>query len=104
MAIIEPGQNVSTLQKFTAECSLTTLNGKNHNDIFVVKSKCYNGLFTKEQHDSLNKTQTVFYKKVLFFSLLHRRIRYERELVFKCQCRLQMNRENEEEGVHNTAR
>lgn len=43
-------------------------------------------------------------EKVLFFSLLHRRIRYEWELGLKCQCRLQMEGGNEEEGIHNTAR
>ena len=59
LAVIESGrggdQNVSTLQKFTAECSLSTLNGRITMTVCSKKSTRYNGLFTKEQHDSLNR-------------------------------------------------
>lgn len=61
------------------------------------------GYSLKSNMTGLNKDK-LFLQKVLFFSLLHRRIRYEWELGFNAKCRLQMERGNEEEGVHNTAR
>lgn len=40
------------------------------------------GYLLKEQHDSINKDKNCSTRRVLFFSRLHRRIRYEWELIY----------------------
>lgn len=69
---VEGDQNVSTLQKFTAECSLSTLNGRITMTVCSKKSNATMGYSLKSNMTVFglgkDKLLGVFLQEVLFFS------------------------------------